>query len=149
MQPTESFWGGVGQAIGASPGWMVVAATTAICIVVGVVWLWARHIRPSKERVEMRELEIREHEAQNDAERIKVNAAIAEEMSALRISNERMASQNSELLGRLGESAARSREMGGDVRHIKETADHVAESTDKTARQVEDIHRAIVRKEDQ
>ena len=127
MQPGEGFWEGVGTSVGSSPGWMVIGAL----LVVGVLFIAAKYIVPSRERIRTRELDIREREAQNDADRIKANAALAENMRGLRESNDQLAAG-------IEESKARSRGMGDDVSRIRATTDHTAE-------QVEDIHRHLFR----
>ena len=134
MQPGEGFWEGVGASVGNSPGWMVIGAL----LVVGVLFIAAKYIVPSRERIRTRELDIREREAQNDADRIKANAALAENMRGLRESNDQLAQQSAALAAGIEESKARSRGMGDDVSRIRATTDHTAE-------QVEDIHRHLFR----
>ena len=134
MQPSDGFWEGVGASVGSSPGWMVIGAL----LVVGVLFIAAKYIVPSRERIRTRELDIREREAQNDADRIKANAALAENMRGLRESNDQLAQQSAMLVAGIEESKARSRGMGDDVSRIRATTDHTAE-------QVEDIHRHLFR----
>ena len=134
MNPGDGFWEGVGQSVGSSPGWMVIGAL----LVVGVLFIAAKYIVPSRERIRTRELDIREREAQNDADRIKANAALAENMRGLRESNDQLATQSAALAAGIEESKARSRGMGDDVSRIRATTDHTAE-------QVEDIHRHLFR----
>ena len=134
MNPGDGFWEGVGQSVGSSPGWMVIGAL----LVVGVLFIAAKYIVPSRERIRTRELDIREREAQNDADRIKANAALAENMRGLRESNDQLAQQSAMLVAGIEESKARSRGMGDDVSRIRATTDHTAE-------QVEDIHRRLFR----
>lgn len=141
MQPTDGFWGGIGDSIGSSPGWMVVGAL----LVLGVIFLLAKYVVPSKERIKMRELGIREKEADNDSERIKTNAAMVEQMSALRESNVTIASQNAAMLGRFEESAGHSREMGGTVKDTNSTAHHIDETTRDTNTLVTEIHSIVVK----
>lgn len=92
----------------------------------------------------MRELGIREREAENDADRIKANSALAENMRGLRESNDRLAEQSAALFAGIEESKARSRSMGEDVSHTRETADHVRATTDETNTIVKDIKRHII-----
>lgn len=40
MEPTSDFWGGVGTAVGTSPGWMVVGAL----LVIGALFVVAKYI---------------------------------------------------------------------------------------------------------
>lgn len=134
MEPTGDFWGGVGTAVGASPGWMVVGAL----LVVGVLFVVAKYIYPGHKELKMRELDIRQREAENDRDRIKANAALAENMRGLRESNDQLAKQSAALTAGIEESKARSRGMGDDVSRIRATTDHTAE-------QVEDIHRHLFR----
>lgn len=134
MQPTDSFWTGLGGAVGNSPGWMVVVAL----LIVGVLFVWAKYVHPDMKEIKLRELEIREREAQNDTDRIKANAALAENMRALRESNDAMAHENAAIAAGIEESKTRSRGMGQEVDHIRTTTDHTAE-------QVEDLHRHFLR----
>ena len=134
MQPSEGFWEGVGSSVGSSPGWMVIGAL----LVVGVLFVVAKYIYPGHKELKMRELGIREREAENDAERIKANSALAENMRGLRESNDRLAEQSAALFAGIEESKARSRSMGDEVGHIRATTDHTAE-------QVEDLHRHFFR----
>ena len=134
MQPSEGFWEGVGTSVGSSPGWMVIGAL----LVVGILFVVAKYIYPGHKELKMRELEIREREAKNDSDRIKANAALAENMRGLRESNDQLAQQSAALAAGIEESKARSREMGDDVSRIRSTTDHTAE-------QVEDIHRHLFR----
>ena len=134
MQPSEGFWEGVGASVGSSPGWMVIGAL----LVVGVLFVVAKYVYPGHKEIRMRELDIRQKEAENDAERIKANSALAENMRGLRESNDRLAEQSAALFAGIEESKARSRSMGDEVGHIRTTTDHTAE-------QVEDIHRHLFR----
>ena len=134
MQPTGDFWDGVGQGFASSPGWMVVGTV----LVIGVLFVYAKFINPSRERLKARELDIRDREAANDADRIKANSALAENMRGLRESNDRLAEQSAALFAGIEESKARSRGMGEDLGHVRATTDHTAE-------QVDEIHRHIFR----
>ena len=119
MQPSDGFWEGVGASVGSSPGWMVIGAL----LVVGILFVVAKYIYPGHKELKMRELGIREREAENDAERIKANAA---------------------LFAGIEESKARSREMGEDMSHVRETSDHIMGTTDETNSLVKDIRRHII-----
>ena len=136
MEPGAGFWEGVGQSVGASPGWMVIGAL----LVVGVLFVVARYIYPGVKEVKLRELDIRERETQNDSDRIKANAALAENMRGLRESNDTLAQQNAALVASIEESKARSREMGGKVDRIDSTTQH-------TDTLVEDIHNHLIGRE--
>lgn len=134
MQPTGDFWDGVGQGFASSPGWMVVGTV----LVIGVLFVYAKYINPSRERLKARELDIRDREAANDADRIKANSALAENMRGLRESNDRLAEQSAAMFAGIEESKARSRGMGEELGHVRVTTDHTAE-------QVDEIHRHIFR----
>ena len=138
MEPSGDFWAGVGEGVSRADGWMVVAAITLIVLVIGALFVVAKYIYPGHKELKMRELGIREREAENDAERIKANSALAENMRGLRESNDRLAEQSAALFAGIEESKARSRSMGDEVGHIRSTTDHTAE-------QVEDIHRHLFR----
>lgn len=140
MQPGDGFWEGVGASVGSSPGWMVIGAL----LVVGVLFVVAKYIYPGHKELKMRELSIREREAENDAERIKANSALAENMRGLRESNDRLAEQSAALFAGIEESKARSRGMGEDMSHVRETSDHIRGTTDETNSLVKDIRRHLV-----
>lgn len=134
MQPGDGFWEGVGTSVGSSPGWMVIGAL----LILGVLFVFARYVYPGHKEIKMRELDIRQREAENDSERIKANAALAENMRGLRESNDALAQQFSAQTAGIEESKARSREMGGKVDRIDSTTQH-------TDTLVEDIHKHIFR----
>lgn len=144
MQPGDGFWEGIGAGIGQSPWWALLGAL----LVGGVLFVVAKYIYPgykemrirreeNSREIRMRELDIREREAQNDADRIKANAALAENMRGLRESNDQLAQQSAMLVAGIEESKARSRGMGDKVDHIDRTTSH-------TDTLVEDIHRHII-----
>lgn len=137
MEPSGDFWAGVGEGVSRADGWMVVAAITLIALVIGALFVVAKYIYPGHKELKMRELGIREREAENDSERIKANAALAENMRGLRESNDRLAEQSAALFAGIEESKTRSRAMGGTVDRIDQTTQH----TDVL---VEDIHRHII-----
>ena len=132
MQPSESFWDGVGAGIGQSPWWALLGALPTVA----TAFLVARYIYPGHKEIRMRELDIREREALNDSERIKANTALAENMRGLRESNDTLSTTNAAMLARLDESIAHSREMGDTVSETREIVKH----TDSI---VSDIHRRI------
>ena len=145
MQPSDGFWEGVGASVGSSPGWMVIGAL----LVIGVLFVFAKYVYPgwkemkmkrdeNAREIKMRELDIRQREADNDSERIKANAAFAENMRGLRESNDQLAKQSAALAAGIEESKARSRSMSGAVDRIDSTTQH-------TDTLVEDIHKHIFR----
>ena len=145
MQPSDGFWEGVGTSVGSSPGWMVIGAL----FVIGVLFVFAKYVYPgwkemkmkrdeNAREIKMRELDIRQREADNDSERIKANAALAENMRGLRESNDQLAKQSAALAAGIEESKARSRSMSGAVDRIDSTTQH-------TDTLVEDIHKHIFR----
>lgn len=140
MEPTNGFWEGVGQSVGGSPGWMVVGTV----LVIGVLYVIARYIYPGHKELKMRELGIREREAANDADRIKANSALAENMRGLRESNDMLAQQAATLAAGIEESKLRSRAMGDDMAHTREAADYIKATTDETNSLVKDIRRHMI-----
>ena len=140
MQPSDGFWEGVGSSVGSSPGWMVIGAL----LIVGVLFVVAKYIYPGHKELKLRELEIREREAKNDSDRIKANAALAENMRGLRESNDQLAKQSAALTAGIEESKTRSRSMGDEVAHTKESVDHIRDTTDDTCAMVREIHTAVV-----
>lgn len=133
MEPGAGFWEGLGAGIADSPGWMIVGAI----FVIGVLFVWAKYVHPDTKEIKLRELEVREREAQNDAERIKANAALAENMRGLRDSNDALAQQSAALAAGIEESKARSRSMGDKVDRIDATTQH-------SDTLIEDIHRHFI-----
>ena len=140
VEPTGDFWGGVGAAVGASPGWMVVGAL----LVVGVLFIVAKYIVPSHEKVRMKRLEIEQQQATTDAERVKANAMLAEQqrqtnvlIDGMRQSLDASTAHTDVLVAELRGSRDRSKEMGGTVGRIDTTTQH-------TDMLVEDIHRHII-----
>ena len=140
MEPTGDFWSGVGQGVANSPGWMVVGTA----LVIGVLFVVAKYIYPGHKELKLRELGIREREAENDADRIKANSALAENMRGLRESNDRLAEQSAALFAGIEESKARSRSMGEDMSHVRSATDHIVGTTDETNELVKDIKRRII-----
>ena len=140
MQPSDGFWEGVGTSVGSSPGWMVIGAL----LVIGVLFVVAKYIYPGHKELKLRELEIREREAENDSDRIKANSALAENMRGLRESNDQLAQQSAALAAGIEESKARSRGMGEEMSHVRETSDHIRGTTDETNSLVKDIRRHII-----
>ena len=140
MQPSDGFWEGVGASVGTSPGWMVIGAL----LVIGVLFVVAKYVYPGHKEIKMRELDIRQKEAENDAERIKANAALAENMRGLRESNDQLAQQSAAVFAGIEESKARSRGMGEDMSHVRSATDHIVGTTDETNELVKDIKRRII-----
>ncbi|MBM6756684.1 hypothetical protein H6A18_09235 [Collinsella tanakaei] len=140
MQPSEGFWEGVGASVGSSPGWMVIGAL----LVVGVLFVVAKYVYPGHKEIKMRELDIRQREAENDRDRIKANAALAENMRGLRESNDQLAKQSAALSAGIEESKTRSRSMGEEMTHTRESVDHIRDTTDDTCAMVREIHSVVV-----
>lgn len=140
MEPSTDFWSGVGTGVANSPGWMVVGAI----LVIGVLFVWAKYVHPDNKEIRLREIEVREREAQNDAERIKANSALAENMRGLRESNDHLAQQSAALAAGIEESKTRSRGMGEKVDRMAATADHIRDTTDHTHELVEDIRHHLI-----
>lgn len=136
MQPGDGFWDGLGQGFASSPGWMIVGAL----LVVGVLFVIAKYVYPGHKEIKMRELDIRQREAENDTDRIKANAALAENMRGLRESNDQLAQQSAALAAGIEESKLRSRSMGDQVSAIEHAAAHTSETVDDTNAKVTDIH---------
>lgn len=132
MEPTGDFWGGVGAGVADSPGWMVVGAL----LVVGVLFVVAKYIYPGHKEIKMRELDIREREAQSQQ-------ALAENLHGVMESNNYIAREFAAQNAGIEESKTRSRAMGEDVSHVRETADHIRDTTDHTAEKVDEIHTLI------
>ena len=139
MEPTGDFWGGVGTGIANSPGWMVVGAL----LVIGVLFVVAKYIYPGHKEIKMRELDIRQMEAENARAQVESNRALAEQTRSAGAKVDALVIQNAELAAGMEESKTRSRGMGEDVSHVRETADHIRDTTDHTAEKVDEIHSLI------
>lgn len=144
MEPTSEFWDGVGHSVSTAEGWMVVAAIAVISIVIGVVLIYGKYIAPGRERIKARELDIREREAQNDADRIKANAMLAESqrqtnvlVDGMRQSLDASTARIDVIVSEIHGSRDGSKKMGGTVDRIDQTTQH-------TDTLVEDIHRHIM-----
>lgn len=143
MQPGDGFWDGLGQGFASSPGWMIVGAL----LVIGVLFIVAKYVVPSRERIKTRELDIREREQTNDAERIKVNAQLAENqrqgnviMDGVRASIDASNARIDILVTEIASSRDGSRKMGGQMDHVATASDHISETVDDTNDKVTDIH---------
>lgn len=140
MGPNDDFWGGVGTAVGSSPGWMVVGAL----LVVGVLFVVAKYIYPGHKEIKMRELDIRQMEAENARAQVESNRALAEQTRSAGAKVDALVVQNAELAAGIEESKSRSRGMGEDMSRVRETADHIRDTTDHTAEKVDEMHSIIV-----
>ena len=154
MQPTDDFWAGTGAAIANSPGWMVVVGVCVIAVAFIVAYTYGKYVRPSRERMQARELDVREHEAQNDSERIKANATLAEAqrqtnllVDGMRQSLDASTSHTDVLVSELRGSRDRSREMGERVwridsvsARIDDTTARIDETTTRMAQQLDEVH---------
>lgn len=130
MEPSGDFWAGVGEGVSRADGWMVVAAITLIVLVIGALFVVAKYIYPGHKEIRMRELDIREREAQSQQ-------ALAENLHGVMESNSYIAREFAAQNAGIEESKARSRAMGGTIDRI----DHTTQHTDVL---VEDIHRHII-----
>lgn len=136
MQPSDGFWGGVGEAVGSSPGWMVVGAL----LVVGVLFVVAKYIYPGHKEIKMRELDIRQMEAENARAQVESNRALAEQTRSASAKVDALMIQNAEMTAGMNESKTRSRAMDGKIDRIDLVSSH-------TESMVEDIHRHFIRPE--
>jgi len=137
MQPTDSFWSGVGESVGTSPGWMVIGAA----LIIGILFIAAKYLIPSRERIKGRELDIREREAQNDADRIKANAMLAESqrqtntlIDGMRQSLDASSARIDVIVTEIHGSRDGSKRMGETVEHTHEIVAHTAEQVDDIKR---------------
>lgn len=140
MEPTGDFWGGVGSSVATSPGWMVVGAL----LVIGVLFVVAKYIYPGHKEIKMRELDIRQMEAENARAQVESNRALAEQTRSAGAKVDALVVQNAELAAGIEESKARSRGMGEDMSHVREASDHIRDTTDHTAEKVDEMHSILV-----
>ena len=134
MQPSDGFWEGVGTSVGNSPGWMVIVAL----LVFGVLFVFARYVYPGHKEIKMRELDIRQMEAENAKAQVESNRALAEQTRGNGAKIDALVIQNAKFAAGIEESKNRSRSMGGTVDRIDTTTQH-------TDTLVEDIHKHIFR----
>lgn len=134
MQPTDSFWTGAGEAVGNSPGWMVVGTV----LVIGVLLIVAKYIVPSLEKTRMRRLDIEQQRVQNDADRIKANAMLSESMRQTNTLIDGMRQS-------LDSARASSDLLASEVHGSRDSSRRMGETVAHAAEQVDDIHRVIVR----
>ena len=139
MQPTDSFWGGVGESLARSPWWGMLG----LVLIIGVLFVVAKYIYPGHKEIKMRELDIRQMEAENARAQVESNRALAEQTRSAGAKVDALVIQNAELAAGMEESKTRSRGMGEDVSHVRETTDHIRDTTDQTAEKVEEIHTLI------
>lgn len=139
MEPTGDFWSGVGAGIANSPGWMIVGTV----LVIGALFVVAKYIYPGHKEIKMRELDIRQMEAENARAQVESNRALAEQTRSAGAKVDALVVQNAELAAGMEESKARSRGMGEDMSHVREAADHIRDTTDHTAEKVDEIHTLI------
>ena len=140
MEPTEGFWGGVGQAVSASPGWMVVGGIIAV----GMLYVTARYIVPAAKEIKMRRLDIEQRQADTDAERVRANQALAEQqrqtnllVDGMRQSLDASSARIDVIVTEIHGSRDGSKKMGGVLDRVDQTTQH-------TDTLVEDIHRHIM-----
>ena len=91
----------------------------------------------------MRELDIRQMEAENARAQVESNRALAEQTRSAGAKVDALVIQNAELAAGMEESKTRSRAMGDDMSRVREAADHIRDTTDQTAEKVEEIHTLI------
>lgn len=143
MQPSDGFWDGVGKGFAESPWW----ALLGVALIIAMTFLIAKYIYPGHKEIKMREIDVREREAQNDADRIKANAQLAEQqrqtnmlMESMQKSLDASTSHTDVLVTEIHGARDRSKEMGSDVSHIRDT-------TDSTHEIVMDIKHHIIKGE--
>ena len=139
MQPTDSFWGGVGESLARSPWWGMLG----LVLIIGALFVVAKYIYPGHKEIKMRELDIRQMEAENARAQVESNRALAEQTRSAGAKVDALVIQNAELAAGMEESKTRSRAMGDDMSRVREAADHIRDTTDQTAEKVEEIHTLI------
>ena len=100
-------------------------------LVVGVLFVVAKYIYPGHKEIKMRELDIRQMEAENARAQVESNRALAEQTRSAGAKVDALVVQNAELAAGIEESKSRSRGMGEDMSRIRATTDHTAEKVDE------------------
>ena len=93
MQPTDSFWGGVGESLARSPWWGMLG----LVLIIGVLFVVAKYIYPGHKEIKMRELDIRQMEAENARAQVESNRALAEQTRSAGAKVDALVIQNAEL----------------------------------------------------
>lgn len=143
MQPTDDFWGGVGTAVGSSPGWMVVG----VVLVIGVLLIIAKYIVPSLERIKSRELDIEERRAKNDEERLKTDALIIESQRQTNMIMDGMRQSLDATAAQVGVVVSEIHTSRDGSKSVAATAERIDETTRHTDSLVEDIHNHLIGRE--
>lgn len=149
----EAFAGGIEAAAIAEPLVALLAFTVIAVLFVVVKWGLPYRAQMHKDElnVRMREIELQEkaEAAQDDRERERIKA-MQSGTEQQRQSNENtkaLVTVVTALQARLDESASRSHEMGTKVNRIDSKAAAIDGRTTAIAKQVEEVHAIVVRKE--
>ena len=143
MEPAEGLFDGAGASIATAPGVLVLACVTLLAAVAIIAWLVAKSIQPSRERIKMRELEIRAAENETKQEQIKASQALAEQVGAQRESVDAMSVQVAAMNAGVEASKARSAQMGEAVNRIDLATAHAVDTVDDTNAKVTEMHAEI------
>lgn len=159
---TGDLTGGIEAAAHAHPLLWLVAISAIAIVALSLKWGLPQFAKLRQQRYDIERYRIEVQERADAAlddrerERIRATQAMTEQQRQNNENTKALTTIMSALQARLEESAARSHEMGGEVRHIRETsdsvretADSIKETADSTYRKVEDIHRALMRRGDE
>lgn len=140
MEPAEGLFDGAGASLATAPGVLMLACLTFLLSVAVIGYLVAKYIQPSKERIKMRELEIRAAENETKREQVKASQALAEQVGAQRVSVDVMSVQVAEMNAGVEASKARSAQMGEAVNRIDLATAHAVDTVDDTNAKVTEMH---------
>ena len=143
MEPASGLFDGAGASIANAPGVLVLACVTILAAIAIIGYLIAKYIQPSKERIKMRELEIRAAENETKQEQIKASQALAEQVGAQRESVDAMSVQVAAMNAGVDASKARSAQMGEAVNRIDLATAHAVDTVDDTNAKVTEMHAQI------
>lgn len=149
----EAFAGGIEAAAIAEPLIALVAFTVIAVLFVIVKWGLPYRAQMHKDElaVRVREIELQERadaaQDERERERIKAMQSGTEQQRQSNENTKALVTVVTALQARLDESASRSHEMGAKVSRIDGKATAIDERTTAIAKQVEEVHAIVVRKE--
>ena len=149
----EAFAGGIEAAAIAEPLVALLAFTVIAVLFVVVKWglPYRAQMKKDELQVRLKEIEVREKAdaALDDRERERIRATQAgtEQQRQNNENTKALVTVVTALEARLDESASRSHEMGTKVSRIEGKTNAIEDKTTAIAKQVEEVHAIVVRKE--
>lgn len=148
----EALAGGYEAAAMAEPIVALLAFTVVAVLVVVVKWGLPQRakLREKQLDIERYRIEVQERADaaldERERERIKATQAGTEQQRQNNENTKALVTVVTALEARLNESASRSHEMGGTVNHIDSTTANIDSTTKHMAKQIDEVHAAVVRR---